>query len=225
MAGFDNDILFCPNVDFVGASTPHVGQITTDGQLLVGSTALPNIRTGILTSPGTSITIGYVSPNITLDVNGAAVGQTITGDAGGALSPTAGNWNIFGGVGISTSGVGSTLTINSTGGMDWNTTAVNVANMAVNNGYFCIAAGGNLTLGLPAVSALGDVVSVSLDGATSWQITQAAGQQIRVGSSTTTLGAAGTLTSTAQGDSVELVCRVANTLWVVQSTMGNLTVA
>lgn len=107
----------------------------------------------------------------------------------------------------------------------WNTTSTNVANMTAENGYFCIAPGGALTLGLPATSALGDTVRVSLSGATSCQITQAAGQQIQLGSNTTTLGVTGTLTSTAQGDSVELVCLTANSLWVVQSSQGNLTLA
>jgi len=106
----------------------------------------------------------------------------------------------------------------------WNTTSANVANMSVNNGYFAVSPGGALTLGLPATSVLGDVVRVSLKGATSWQITQAAGQQVQIGSATTTLGAGGSLTSSAQGDSIELVCLTANTIWVVQSLVGNITV-
>lgn len=110
------------------------------------------------------------------------------------------------------------------GGITWNTTAISIANLTVDNGYFCISPGGALTLGLPAVSVLGDTLIVSLDGATSWQITQAAGQQIRLGSSTTTLGAGGSLTSTAQGDTIEIVCRVANTTWVVVDVIGNITV-
>ena len=49
--------------------------------------------------------------NVTLNTTGAI--QTLTGDSGGALSPTAGNFNILGGTnGIDTSGSGSTLTLN-----------------------------------------------------------------------------------------------------------------
>lgn len=50
--------------------------------------------------------------------SGTGVGNTITGDSGGALSPTAGNWNIIGGTvaagtsPLKTAGSGSTLTIN-----------------------------------------------------------------------------------------------------------------
>jgi len=149
-------------------------------------------------------------------------GQVVIGSTGADPVPA----TLTAGAGISiTNGAGSITISSPGGGITWNTTSVNVANMAVDNGYFCISPGGALTLGLPAVSVLGDTVQVSLDGATSWQITQAAGQQIRLGTSQTTLGATGTITSTGQGDSICLVCRVANTLWVAQSSVGNLTIA
>lgn len=107
----------------------------------------------------------------------------------------------------------------------WNTTAVNVAAMTVNNGYFCISAGGALTIGLPTVSVLGNTVRVSLKGATSWQITQPnAGSQIILGSSSTTVGTGGSLMSTAQGDSIELVALTTNGVWVAESYVGNITV-
>lgn len=51
--------------------------------------------------------------NVTLNATGA--GQTITGDTGGALSPTAGNWNLLGSGSITTAGAGSTLTTQLTG--------------------------------------------------------------------------------------------------------------
>jgi len=116
-SGLENDVLVAANVNFnnTGAK-PHTGIITTDGQLLIGSTAAPKIQAGTLTSTDSSITIGYSSPNITLQVaGGTTVGKTITGNSGGALSPTAGNWNIQGTGSITTSGAGSTLTGQLTG--------------------------------------------------------------------------------------------------------------
>lgn len=109
-----------------------------------------------------------------------------------------------------------------TGMTFWNFVTTNQVG-ATNNGYCCIAAGGALTISLPA-GAQGDVFEVSLMGATSWQITQAAGQQIQIGSSATTLGAGGSLTSTAQGDAVKLLCYSTNK-WVALSIVGNITVA
>lgn len=56
---------------------------------------------------GGAATWSVISPSA-----GTAV-ETLTGDSGGALSPTAGNITVAGGDGFSTSGTGSTLTINS----------------------------------------------------------------------------------------------------------------
>lgn len=152
---------------------------------------------------------------------------TITGNSGGAVPPDgAGNINLLGSGSVNVAGdIGTnTLTITvAASGMTWNTTSANIANMSVNNGYFCISPGGALTLGLPATSVLGDTITVSLSGATSWQITQAVGQQIRIGNQTTTFST-GSLVSTAQGDSVTLVCRTANSFWEVISMIGNITV-
>lgn len=96
-------------------------------------------------------------------------------------------------------------------------------NLVVNNGYNA-SFGGALVLTLPASSSLGDVIKVTLTGSTSFQIAQNVGQTIRIGNQTTTTGTGGSLTSTALGDSLELVCMAANTDWSVLSSMGNITV-
>lgn len=105
----------------------------------------------------------------------------------------------------------------------WNNITASQA-LASGNGYFCVSPGGALSLSLPAVSAVGDTIEVALDGATSFAITQGAGQQIKMGNAATTAGVGGSLTSTQQGDTLRMVCRTANLLWVVMSSMGNLTV-
>jgi len=94
-----------------------------------------------------------------------------------------------------------------------------------NTGYFCISPGGALSLALPstASSTIGDIIEVTLDGATSWTITQAVGQQIRLSSSQTTSGVGGTLASTAAGDSLKMVYQ-ASGKWNVVSSVGNITV-
>lgn len=127
MPGFDTgSVMYALNVDFTGNSlTSGSAQVTSNGQLLIGSTALPNIQVGTLTSPLGTLTIGYSSPNITIDANGAKIGETITGNTGGALSPILGNWNLPGnntannGFATWTSGSANTLTINSHGVAKW----------------------------------------------------------------------------------------------------------
>ncbi len=99
MPGFDTgSVMYALNVDFTGNSlTSGTAQVTTNGQLLIGSTSLPNIRIGTFTSPLGTITIGYATPNITIDVaGGASPVQHLTGDSGGTLSPVANNFNIDG---------------------------------------------------------------------------------------------------------------------------------
>jgi hypothetical protein len=95
----------------------------------------------------------------------------------------------------------------------------------INSGYFCNN-GGTLQLALPAASTIGDIIEVSnINNGTGIQFTQAVLQQIFIGNTSTTLGAAGTLTSTAVGDALKLVCEVANTTWRVVSVLGNWTPA
>lgn len=98
-----------------------------------------------------------------------------------------------------------------------------VANAADLTSYVFVSPGGALTIGLPTVAPVGFQFRISLDGATSIQLTQAAGQQVRFGSSETTLGATGSLTSTAQGDSLTLECVVEDERFIVTSAIGNWT--
>jgi len=409
-----NDILYSSATNVVGqistvnqavlttgtGGVPVLTSIATNGQLIIGSTA--GAPAAATLTAGTGITITNASNSITIAASGSVVGETITGDTGGALSPTAGNWNInagnssqHAGSSVSFSGSGSTLTFNDTDSnqnvimglgagngtlsgqentgvgrsvfsaltnasantaFGWSSlqhattdlyncgfgaqalqtlvgsvghnTAVGTASLnalitgqdntclgyfagaayvgaessniligsgvqgtaaesnvirigttgsgnqqqnkcfiagitgvtasnaqlvtinsstgqlgvttsdiftwnvvssnqtgTTNNGYIFVAAGGALTISLPTTSSVGDMFRVVLDGATSWQITQALGQQIRLASATTTSGATGSLTSTAQGNAVTLVCRVANTTWTAVSSIGNITVA
>lgn len=157
----------------------------------------------------------------------STVVETLTGNSGGAIGPDAShNINILGSGGVTVAGNPgtNTLTISVSGaGMTWSTISSSQA-LAVNNGYICIAPGGALALSLPAVSARGDIIEVTLDGATSFSITQGAGQSIRIGNQSTTAGVGGSLTTTQQGDSLRIVCQTANLKWNVLSEMGNLTV-
>lgn len=132
---------------------------------------------------------------------------------------------ISAGAGISVTNGAGTISIASTGGtaLIWSAVSVNTS-MAVNHGYIAISPGGALTFSLPAVSAVGDQLAVILDGATSFTITQGAGQTVRLGNAVTTAGVGGSMTSTQQGDSVMLVCSVANLKWNIFASMGNPTI-
>jgi hypothetical protein len=145
-------------------------------------------------------------------------GQLLIGNTGNDPTPA----TITAGVGISISNAAGSITIANAIGTAW-TPIVASQTLAVNNGYIC-SGGGALALLLPPVSAVGNIIEITLDGSASFTITQGAGQRIRIANNLSTLGAGGSLASTAQGDTVRMVCVIANLRWVVVSEMGNLTV-
>lgn len=151
--------------------------------------------------------------------------ETLTGNSGGAVGPDGSfNINVVGsGSLVVTGNPGTnTLTISDSGESEiWQAISTSQT-LAVGNGYIC-SGGTNLSLALPAVSAVGSIIEITLDGSTSFSVTQAAGQSIKYGANVTTTGVAGSLTTTSQGDSIRMVCSVANLRWNVLSSMGNLT--
>ncbi len=165
-----------------------------------------------------------VDANGFVTLSGSTVGQTITGDTGGALSPTAGNWNIVGGSGISTSGSVSTITVNAkTGGFTWTDVSTPTQTIAVQNGYLTDR-GAGVVYTLPATASIGDtfIIVGKLGLAT---ITPNANQQILMSSASGTVGATGTAVSTNVGDSATFVCTTsgASTVWRASSFVGNWT--
>lgn len=152
--------------------------------------------------------------------------ETLTGNSGGAVGPTANNINVVGSGGVTVVGNPgtSTLTISVSGsGMTWNEVTGTSASMADNNAYVANNAG-LVTLTLPATAAFGNVIQVVGKGAGLWKIAQNAGQSINFGTLTTTVGVGGSLAAIAQFDAVEIVCTTANSGWTVYSSVGNLTV-
>lgn len=85
MSGFENDVVFALNADFTQADNQapvEANGLVTDGQIWVGSTATnaggTHINVGSITSPDSSITVGYSSPNITLQVAGGGAITSVT---------------------------------------------------------------------------------------------------------------------------------------------------
>ncbi len=150
--------------------------------------------------------------------------------AGIAAYDGAGNFlarTITAGTGVSItngSGVSGNPVINVVGGgLTWSVVTVNTT-FTVNTGTIANKAG-TLAMALPATSAVGDMLAITgINTATGWQVTQAAGQQIFFGTSSTTLGATGTLTSSNIRDVIVMVCVVANTTWQVIAPLGNVTI-
>ena len=169
-----------------------------------------------------SVLVGGASNAITSLTVGTN-GQVIVGSTG--ADPVFATLTGTGGITFTT-GAG-TLAINGTGGgLTWTTVTVD-AGLTVNTGTVANKAG-LLTMTLPASAALGDIIAITgINTAAGWKIAQNANQQIFFGTTSTTLGAAGSLASTAIRDTVYLVCVVAgaSTVYNVVSSIGNITVA
>jgi hypothetical protein len=152
--------------------------------------------------------------------------QTLIGNSGGAISPSSGNINVIGdGTTIDVVGtpLTSTLTISYIGatGVTWNDITGTSASMAPNNGYISDNGSTVVQLTLPAIIAQGQIISVAGYGSGGWKILQNSGQTIYYGNVQTTTSS-GTLSSTNQYDQIDLLCIVANTTFVVRSSIGNI---
>ena len=148
-------------------------------------------------------------------------GQLVIGSTGNVPSQA----TLTAGTGITILNAAGSITISTSGsGVSWNVVTGASATMASNNGY--IANKSTLvSLALPATSSVGDVIYVVGQGSGGWSITQASGQLIHIGSSVSTTGAGGSVSSSNQYDSVKLVCITLNTEWTtVGGVQGNLTV-
>lgn len=110
------------------------------------------------------------------------------------------------------------------GGMSWVFVTGTTQTFAANTGYVT-GNGGQITFTLPATAVLGDQFIIAGNSAGGWKIAQNGGQQIYVGSSSTTVGAGGSVTSTNAHDSITIVCAVANTTFIAYNFVGNLTIA
>ena len=142
-----------------------------------------------------------------------------TTDSGVAV-PAANNLNVFGGLGISTSGAGSTITINVINdGFPWTDKAISFAAVA-QNGYFCT---GVLTATLPASPSQGNTIIFYVDSASVVTVQANAGQTVQIGSGQSSV--AGTASSTAEGSTLTLVFRSSDSEWHSISDLGTWSLA
>ncbi len=158
---------------------------------------------------------------------GTAVGRTITGNSGGALAPTLGNWNIFaaavaaGTTPAATAGAASTLTVNiqRTQAIA-STNAANVGLSAFDSGAFDVDANGFVQLNGGGIA----ITSIAVDGntapGTNPVLPTAAGQITVTGGQV----AAGTTTNAVRAFSLaanSLTVQVQRSTTAASSTVGS----
>lgn len=195
----------------LGNGTSAITPITagTNGQLLIGATgAAPSFSTltlsgGLTQTPGAN-SLTLTAPPITITGSGI----TVTG------SPVS---------------LGGTVTLTvAAGGTPWVNVTGTTQAIATNTGYIANNAA-QVVFTLPLTANLGDTFYITGNGSAGtagWQLKQNAGQQVFFGSTSTTAGTGGSLTSTNQLDSIRAVCVTAgtNTVWNIIGSIGNITV-
>lgn len=183
-----------------GASPFNATAAATNGQILIGASGLDPAFNNLTSSDG-SISFTTGANTLSLQVTGGtSVGKTITGNTGGALSPVAGNWNIFGTstaagtTPVNTSGSGNTLTVNvQTAQAIASTNATNIGLAAFNSAQFTVDANG-------FVSTSGGGVTLTLTGNTGGAISPSAGNINTIGTGSITIAGSGhTLTTQLTG--------------------------
>lgn len=221
-------------------------QLTTNGQLVIGSTGARAVVAVLTEGEGIDITNGAGSITIagedattankgiasfeTADFNVTAgavelkdtVVKSVASDSGSA-TPSGHSFTIAGAGTVSTSGSGSTITITGTGG-GLATAAVTGTSQAMAVDTLYVANNAALvTLTLPTTAAVGKQVGVIGLGAGGWLVAQNASEIIHFIGVNTTTGTGGSLASTNRYDCVWLMCVVADTEWTVVNACGNLT--
>lgn len=140
----------------------------------------------------------------------------------GTATPAANNLNVIGGTGVQTAGSGDTIIINVVnGGFTWVETSTNFAATA-QQGIFCNAA---LTVTLPPTAGItiGATIFIYVDTASPVIIQANTSQIIEIGNVLSS--SAGTATSTAQGNFVQLIFKPSDTTWHAVSPVGSWSMA
>lgn len=96
--------------------------------------------------------------------------------------------------------------------------------MNVNTGYTASAGATQVDFVLPVTAAVGSYVEITGNDIGGYLISQAAGQQIQFGTTSTTVGVGGSITADDQYGNIRLRCIVANTLWTVAAFVGTFTI-
>lgn len=168
---------------------------------------------GILVAEGAS-----AATPIVLTAGQVLIGTTSSDPAAATLTQ---------GTGISITSSSGSITIAATGsGTTWNSVSGTTQTLAAANGYISNSAS-LTTYTLPTTAAVGDTYTImsSPSNTAFSKIAQNSGQSIQFGNAVTGTGAGGSLTGTAVGDTLRIVCVVANTGFQVLESIGNFTVA
>jgi hypothetical protein len=208
-----------------GKVSPTItGNIFTLGAGSITVVGNPGINTLVAQLTGLtnhSLLVGGAGTTLT-NLGVASNGQLPIGSTG--ADPVLSTLTAGAGITI-VNGAGSITISTVSGGFTWTDVTTATQTLAAENGYVTDRAGG-VTYTLPASGALGDEIII-MGKSGQWSVAQNAGQQILIGTQSSTVGVTGSIASTSASNSVQLLCITAgaNTVWRSLALSGNLTVA
>lgn len=220
-----------------GANSITIASSITQGIVTLNGDTGSATGTTVTIAGGTGITTSATGSTLTVDLdtpvtvpNGGTGNTTFTAYSVICAGTTAaGAFQNVSGLGsagqvLKSNGAGALPSWQTDAGSTvWSTQTTGTQAMSVFNGYIANGAG-TITYTLPTTAAVGEVIELLNIGAGFPTITYTTGQSIRIGNQVTTI-TSGSLTSTATGDSLRLICTVANTTFQVVSSIGNWTYA
>lgn len=173
-------------------------------------------------TPSLTIVAGALTPT-SIAASGTVTGSNLSG------TNTGDQTNITGNAGTATklqtartiNGVSFDGTANITipAGLSRVNTTGTSQSMAIDTLYIANNASNIITFTLPVTAIVGSIVGVTGNGSGGWEILQNSGQSIQIGNQITTIGTGGSLVPTNQYDCIQLMCTVANTTWVMMSSV------
>lgn len=176
-----------------------------------GAAANPAFGTAVVAGGGTGLATlvayellaaGTTSTGNLQQIGLGSAGQVLTSNGAGALASYA------------------TLPANS---FPWSVVTGATQTLAVNHGYVSNAASGGVEYTMPTTASVGALIRVTgLSAGSGWSIDTPAGVTIQFGNVIAAANTTGALSSTVNTDTVELLCAVANTTWIVLDSMGNI---
>ncbi len=202
-----------------------------------GSIIMEGNSTGIIgvcnINGGGSINIGTVAGNIPITLGNSNSTSSLTIDAGnlGGSTPAI----AIGTIGAKTINIGNTtgatsISIPNTGGaaggagVSYPSISIisSTANLIPGLYHVVNTVTVLTTLTLPTSCQLGSIISVIGNASGGWIIAQNSGQNINSTASSSTVGTLGTVASGGRYDCIQIECVVADTTWVVKSSIGTL---
>ncbi len=219
-AGYDGFFWVNGNATFEGSAGSNITTRNIQASSLVYCNS-SYVLTGT-TFPGNGSVLVSTGTSFLNNANwgGASGGSVMVSTGGGGIKPL--NTLVSGQMVVATGSGG--LTTVAASYINWNVvSATGTQSMAAYNGYITNYSSGLVTLVLPTTISAGATMRIAGLSSSGWKLTQNASQLIHFGTATTTTGTAGYLASTQACDSIELVCAVANTTFIVVSSIGNIT--